>query len=87
MIASAVSPQSVEPLNKAIQRVLLKSYGQYRNGPKLLAKAARSTPRAAENWLDGSCTPNAEKLVNLMAECDELAEEILRRVGRSNCSP
>lgn len=71
----------------AIHRVLVEQYGRFKHGAKLLAQHAQATPRAAENWLDGSCTPNASKLINLMRECDELAAEIMRLAGRSDCSP
>lgn len=63
-----------------VHRVLAKNYGCLKNGAKFLAKHARATPRAAENWLDGTCTPNSEKLVNIMKNCRELREEIFRLV-------
>jgi hypothetical protein len=86
-VTAAVVPHDAEPLSKAIHRILVSNYGRFRHGAKTLAIHAKCTPRAAENWLDGSCTPNAEKLVNVMAECDELAAEIMRRAGRYQCSP
>jgi hypothetical protein len=56
-------------------------YGPLKHAAKLLARAAGTTPRTAENWLAGLHAPNGDKLVNLMAECDELAEEISRLVA------
>jgi hypothetical protein len=38
-------------------------------------------PRTAENWLAGEHAPNGENLVELMAACSELADEINRLVA------
>ncbi|MEJ0017505.1 MAG: hypothetical protein WDN25_13260 [Acetobacteraceae bacterium] len=61
--------------------VLRREYAPLKNAAKLLARHARTTPRTADNWLAGSHAPNGEKLINLMAECAELADEVNRLVA------
>lgn len=58
---------------------LRREYQPMRNAAKLIARAARATPRTAEAWLAGQQAPQAEHLINLMTN-DELAEEILELV-------
>lgn len=58
-----------------------RNFAPLKHAAKLLARAAGTTPRTAENWLAGSHAPNGEKLISLMASCDELAEEINRLVA------
>jgi hypothetical protein len=62
--------------------VLRARFGMLRHAEKLLARVARVSPRTAENWLRGQCAPQGEALLHLMAECDELAAEILAEVAR-----
>lgn len=64
-----------------VRRILVEQYGRLKGGAKLLARDARATPRTAENWLEGHCTPNAEKLVNVMRHCRELREAIYAMAG------
>jgi hypothetical protein len=64
-----------------VHEVIRRQFGPLKHAAKLLARAAGTTPRTAENWLAGSHAPNGEKLVNLMADCQELAEEINRLVA------
>jgi hypothetical protein len=45
-----------------------------RYAAELLARKARVSPRTAENWLRGECAPQGEALLNLMAECHDLAD-------------
>lgn len=61
----------------AIQR----EYAPYRHAAKRLAKDAHTTPRNAENWLAGRTSPNGEKLLHLMSECQALADEINKLVA------
>jgi len=61
--------------------VLRREYAPLKHAAKLLARHARSTPRTAESWLAGTHAPNGEKLVNLMAECPALADEVNRLVA------
>jgi hypothetical protein len=62
--------------------VLRERFAMLRGAEKLLARAAKVSPRTAENWLRGECAPNGEALLSLMAECDELALAILAEVAR-----
>ena len=55
-------------------------YAPLKHAAKLLARAAGSTPRAAENWLAGSYAPSGEALINLMARNAELRAEIDRLI-------
>jgi hypothetical protein len=57
-------------------------FSPLRHAEKLLARAARVSPRTAENWLRGECAPNGEALVNLIGECEGLAEVILAEAER-----
>ena len=61
-----------------IHDVLSRHYGRLKHGAKILAGHAKSPPRTAENWLDKSCTPNAQNLFNIMQHCDELRETFYR---------
>ena len=72
----STSTSSKEPLRNLIRRILVAEYGPFKHAPKILARDAKATPRAAENWLDGSCTPNAESLVNVMKRCRRLRAAI-----------
>jgi len=65
----------------AVVDVLRREYGPLKHATKLLARHARTSPRTAENWLAGSHAPNGEKLINLMAVCDALADEVNRLVA------
>lgn len=64
-----------------VLNVLRREYGPLKHATKLLARHARTTPRTAENWLAGTHAPNGEKLLNLMAECTTLADEVNRLVA------
>lgn len=65
----------------AVIGVIRREYAPLKNASKLLARHARTTPRTAENWLAGTHAPNGEKLINLMAECEELADEVYRLIA------
>lgn len=64
---------------EVVSDFLRREYQPMRNAAKLIARAARATPRTAEAWLDGHQAPQAEHLINLMTN-DKLAEEILKLV-------
>ena len=67
--------------NELVWNVLDREYGPFKYAEKLLARHARATPKAARNWLDRQCAPNGENLMNLMAQCETLAEEINRLIA------
>lgn len=64
-----------------VHEVIQRNFAPLKHAAKLLARAAGTTPRTAENWLAGSHAPNGDKLISLMANCDDLAEEINRLVA------
>jgi len=64
-----------------VHDVIRRHYAPLKHAAKILARAAGTTPRTAENWLAGSHAPNGEKLLNLMAACNELADEVNRLVA------
>lgn len=72
---------SVETYPEVIAAFLRTKFAPMRNSEKLLARLARVSPRTAENWLRGNCAPQGEALLNLMAECDGLADRILHAVN------
>lgn len=55
-------------------------FAPLKHGQKLLAKMAGVSPRTCENWLAGTCAPQGEHLLTLLAECDGLAELLLAAV-------
>jgi hypothetical protein len=77
MSATTAAAPSV---GEIVHDVLRRNYGRLRHGSELLARDAKSTPRAAENWLSAANTPNAEKLVNIMKRCPELRAAIFELV-------
>lgn len=62
-------------------------FGLERGAEKRLARRAKCSPRTVENWMRGASAPGGEQLLNLMAECDELAEAILAEVRRRRVPP
>lgn len=60
--------------------VLRHAYAARRHASKLLARDANASPRTAEKWLSGETAPSGENLIELMASCQELADEINRLV-------
>ncbi len=48
--------------------------------PSKLAHRTKTDPRAMKNWWSGECAPRAADLINLMAECDDLADRINKMV-------
>jgi hypothetical protein len=75
MSATCVRP--VSDFRETVHDALSRAYGRLRHGAERLARDAESTPRAAENWLDGACTPNSEKLFNIMKRNAALRAELL----------
>lgn len=68
--------------NGLVWDVLDRVYGPLKYAEKRLAKHANATPKAARNWLERLNAPSGENLLNLMASCDELADEINRLVAQ-----
>jgi len=57
-------------------------FSALRGAEKLLARLAHVSPRTAENWLRRECAPSGEALLNLIAECDDLAGTIMAEAQR-----
>ena len=76
-----VMPQSIA-YPDLVGGFLRQRFGMLRGAEKVLARMAHCSPRTVENWLRGACAPTGEHLLDLMAECDELAEVILAEVER-----
>jgi len=72
--------------SNTVFRVIQREYAPLKHAAKLLARHAGTTPRTAENWLAGTHAPNGEKLLNLMAECATLADEVNRLVAERRSS-
>jgi predicted transcriptional regulator len=51
-----------------------------RNASKRVARQIDADPRVVENYIYGRHCPPAAKLIELMAECQELADEVNRLV-------
>jgi hypothetical protein len=67
--------------NDVVLGYIKRIFGPLKHAAKLLARASGATPRTAENWLAGEHAPNGENLVQLMAECSDLADEIMALVA------
>jgi hypothetical protein len=66
--------------NDAVLGYIRREFAPLKHAAELLARAAGATPRAAKAWLAGEHAPSGEKLLNLLAECKPLADEIFRIV-------
>jgi hypothetical protein len=61
--------------------VLRRWTGDMRNASKRIGRKISADPRVVENYIYGRHCPPAAKLIELMAECDELADEVNRLVA------
>lgn len=60
--------------------VLRRWTGDMRNAAKRIGRRLNTDPRAIENYIYGRHCPPAAKLIDLMAECEDLADEVMRLV-------
>ena len=67
--------------NDVVIGYIRREFAPLKHAAKLLARASGASPRTCENWLAGSHAPNGESLVQLMAECHDLADEVMRLVA------
>lgn len=72
---------AIRPVKESLLDVIAREFRPLRFAQELLARASGKTPRAARNWLDGRCTPDAEALIELMASCSSIADEVERLVA------
>lgn len=68
-------------LRDALLKAIAREYSPLRSAAEYLARAANKTPRAAKNWLSGTNAPDAEALIELMASCSSIADEVERLVA------
>lgn len=61
--------------------VLRRWSGDMRNAAKRIGRRINTDPRVVENYIYGRHCPPAAKLIDLMSECDELADEVMRIVA------
>lgn len=78
MIATAQSAS----VTLAICDALRARYGEFKHAPKRLAALVGTTPRTAENWLDGHNAPQVQHLVELMA-ADPAMEAVVLELVRN----
>jgi hypothetical protein len=61
--------------------VIDREYGALRHASKILGRHARVSHRTAEEWISGRSVPSGDNLINLMAQCEALADEITKLVA------
>lgn len=81
-------PASARPMSAAalsirdsLLQAIAREFRPFRSAAEYLARAANKTPRAAKNWLSGANAPDAEALIELMASCSSIADEVERLVA------
>lgn len=68
----------------AVARGLRRRFGDARSAVKLIARATGFDPRAIKNWWAGVNPPESGKLLQLVREYEEVAEEVDRLSGRAD---
>lgn len=66
--------------------VLRRWTSDMRNASKRIGRVIDADPRVVENYIYGRHCPPAAKLIELMAECDDLANEVNRLVAERRAS-
>lgn len=69
------------PVRDQLLEAIRREFMPLRSGAEMLARAALKTPRAARNWLSDKNAPDAEALIELMASCSSIADEVERLVA------
>ncbi|MBF0858185.1 helix-turn-helix domain-containing protein [Gluconobacter sp. LMG 31484] len=72
---------AVRPIRASLLDVIAREFKPYRFAQEMLARASNKTPRTAKNWLSGSSAPDIEALIELMASCNSIADEVERLVA------
>ena len=67
--------------NALVLPFLRNAYGDAKNGAKRLARDAGVSPRTAENWLNGTCAPGGDSVLNLMIACPPLETVISETIA------
>lgn len=71
-----MSAAIVAPVRQRLLDAIRREFGPFRFAAEMLARASQKTPRAARNWLSGLNAPDAEALIELMAACNSIADEV-----------
>lgn len=79
----AAKPSRIE-VQSAITAALRRAYGRMQSPVKRVARAAEANEKAARNWWEGQNAPDATNLIALIAESDEVFEEVMRLAGRAD---
>ena len=66
---------------ETILTVIAREYSAKRHAAKILAKHAKASYRTAEAWVAGRNVPSGAALMNIMAECEPMADAINRFVA------
>jgi hypothetical protein len=61
---------------ETILTIIAREYGAKRHAAKILARHAQSSYRTAEAWISGRNVPTGHSLLNIMSECEALADAI-----------
>ncbi|NVN06042.1 hypothetical protein HW509_10640 [Asaia spathodeae] len=76
-----VTAFAARSVKDSLLEVIAREFRPLRFAAEYLARAANKTPRAAKNWLSGVNAPDAEALIELMASCSSIADEVERLVA------
>lgn len=68
-------------LRENILTIIKREYSAQRHAAKRLARHGKASYRTAEAWLAGRNAPSGPSLMNIMAECTPLADEVMRLVA------
>ena len=72
---------TLSSVKETLLAAIAREFKPYRFAQEMLARAAKKSPRAAKNWLSGVNAPDAEALIELMASCNAIADEVDRLVA------
>lgn len=76
---SAAATVTVRQVTELVRDTLTASeIGRGRHAVKLIAEAANTNPRSAQNWQEGRCAPNLASFINLCRRIPELKAAALR---------
>lgn len=76
-----MSAATVAPVRVRLLEAIKREFAPLRFGAEMLARASQKSPRSARNWLSGTNAPDAEALIELMASCNSIADEVERLVA------
>ena len=69
------------PVRDRLLDAIKREFMPFRFAAEMLARASKKSPRAARNWLSDRNAPDAEALIELMASCSSIADEVERLVA------